>query len=208
MSLPPPRYTVDEYLALEREAEERHEYLDGVIYAMAGESPEHGAICTNILGQLYQQLRGKPCQIFSKDMKVVSGPDPKNRRASKGLFSYPDLVVVCGALKFHDEYRDVLLNPTVIIEVLSPTTEAFDRGQKFWRYRTYLSSLVDYVLVSQSIPMIDHYVRRPDGEWVLSTVGDLGDSLSLGSIDCNLRFADVYDRVSFPQETPEQATEE
>lgn len=208
MSLPQPRYTVDEYLALERRSEERHEYLDGLIYAMAGESPEHGAICTNIVGQLYQQLRGKPCQIFSKDMKVVSGPDPKALHSLKGLFSYPDLVVVCGELKFHDKYRDVLLNPTVIIEVLSPTTEAFDRGQKFWRYRTYLSSLEDYLLVSQSIPMIDHYVRRSDGEWGLSTAGDLGDSLSLGSIDCNLRLADVYDRVSFPQETPEPVTEE
>lgn len=207
MSLPQPRYTVDEYLALEREAEERHEYLDGVIYAMAGESPEHGAICMNLSRIVSTRLLGTPCQAFSKDIKVRSGPDPKALHPLKGLFSYPDLVVVCGELRFHDKYRDVLLNPTVIIEVLSPTTEAFDRGQKFWRYRTYLSSLVDYVLVSQSIPMIDHYVRRPDGEWVLSTVGDLGDSLSLGSIDCNLRLADVYDRVSFPQETPEQATE-
>ncbi len=208
MSLPQPRYTVDEYLALERQSEERHEYLDGLIYAMAGESPEHGAICMNLSRILSTRLLGTPCQAFSKDIKVRSGPDPKTLHPVKGLFSYPDLVVVCGELKFHDKYRDVLLNPTVIVEVLSPTTEAFDRGQKFWRYRTYLSSLEDYLLVSQSIPMIDHYVRRRDGEWVLSTVGDLGDSLSLGSIDCNLRLADVYDRVSFPQETPEPATEE
>jgi Uma2 family endonuclease len=122
MSLPraQTRHSVEEYLALERESEERHEYLDGQIYAMAGESPEHGAICTNIGGQLYAQLRGKRCQVFSKDMKVRSGPAPKLGQTTKGLYSYPDLLVVCGGLKFHDEHRDVLVNPAVIIEVLSP----------------------------------------------------------------------------------------
>ena len=128
-----PRHRVEEYLELERKSEERHEFLDGFIYAMAGESPEHGIACVNLVGQLHPQLRGKPCQIFSKDMKVRSGPIPRGRYAKKGLFSYPDLLVVCGELEFHDKHRDVLLNPTVIIEVLSPTTEAFDRGEKFWR---------------------------------------------------------------------------
>jgi len=109
-------YTPAEYLARERENAERHEYLDGEIYAMAGESPEHGAICTNIGGQLYNQLRGRDCQVFSKDMKIRSGPTPPQTvRVQKGLYSYPDLVVVCGELKFHDERRDVLINPTVII---------------------------------------------------------------------------------------------
>src|ERR1041384_5060853 len=111
MSLPRAEelYSPAEYLALERESEERHEYLDGLVYAMAGESPEHGAICTNISGQLYHQFRGGDCQVFAKDMKVRSGPDSQLKRTTKGLYSYPDIVVVCGALKFHDEHRDVLL---------------------------------------------------------------------------------------------------
>lgn len=196
-------YTPAEYLAREREDAERHEYLDGEIYAMAGESPEHGAICTNIGGQLYNQLRGRDSQVFSKDMKIRSGPTPPQQavRVQKGLYSYPDLVVVCGELKFHDERRDVLLNPTVIIEVLSPTTEAFDRGEKWARYQTWLLELSDYLLVSQSRPQIDHYQRRAGGEWIYTLVNKLEDGLRLDSVGCELRLAEVYDRVSFPPET-------
>jgi len=191
-------HTVEEYLALERQSEERHEYLDGLIYAMAGESPLHGTVCVNSAGELHRQLKGTPCQVFSKDIKVRSGPLPLALHSTKGLFSFPDLLVVCGGLEFLDEYRDVLLNPKVIIEVLSPTTEAFDRGKKFWRYRTYLSSLTDYLMVAQSMPMIDHYVHR-SGEWVLNTVSGLDGTINIASIDCSLRLADVYDRVTFPE---------
>ncbi len=210
MSLPRAhtRHSVEEYLALEREAGERHEYLDGQIYAMAGESPEHGAICTNIGGQLYAQLRGKPCQVFSKDMKVRSGPAPKLGQTTKGLYSYPDLTVVCGELKFHDEYRDVLLNPSVVIEVLSPATEAFDRGEKWARYQTWLPGLTDYLLVSQTKARIDHFHRRAGGEWVYSLVNSLEESLRLDSVGCVLQLADVYDRIIFPVEESEDAGEE
>ena len=142
------RYTVEEYLGLERASEDRHEYLDGDIYAMAGESPEHGAICMNLSVSIGAQLRGTPCQAFAKDMKVRSGPVPRPGAPMKGLFSYPDLVVVCGAMQFHDQFRDVLLNPSCIIEVLSDSTEAFDRGEKFRRYRTWLPTLTDYLLVA------------------------------------------------------------
>jgi Uma2 family endonuclease len=209
MSLPRARtrYSVGEYLASERESEERHEYLDGQIYAMAGESPERGAICTNIGGQLYAQLRGKSCQVFSKDMKVRSGPAPKLGQ-TKGLYSYPDLVVVCGELKFHDEHRDVLLNPAVVIEVLSPTTEAFDRGEKWARYQTWLPELTDYLLVSQTKPRIDHFQRRAGGEWVYSLVNSLEDSLRLDSVGCVLQLTDVYDRIVFPVEESEDPGEE
>jgi Uma2 family endonuclease len=208
MSLPQPRlrYTVEEYLALERVSEERHEYLDGEIYALAGESPDHGRICTNI-GGLYAQLRDTPCEVFTKDMKVRSGPDPKFLRTPKGLYSYPDLLVVCGEMKFHDEYRDVLLNPTVIIEVLSPATEAFDHGEKWVRYQTWLPSLTDYLLVSQSKPLVEHYHRQPQGGWLYSLVSGLDGSVSLASIACTLRLADVYDRIVFPAEPPESADE-
>ncbi|HSF23676.1 MAG TPA: Uma2 family endonuclease [Blastocatellia bacterium] len=205
MSLPdsPPRYTVAEYLALERSSEERYEFLDGQVYLMAGESAGHGTICTNISGQLYNQLRGKPCQVFSKDMKVRSGPEPKSRYEIKGLYSYADLVVVCGEPQFHDEYRDVLLNPTVIIEVLSPSTEAFDRGEKWLRYQTWLASLTHYVLVTQARPQLEHYLRQPTGEWLYSLVKEIESSLHLSAVDCTLRLAEVYDRIVFPVESAE-----
>ena len=123
--------TVEEYLVLERESEERHEYLDGLIYLMAGESPEHGDICMNLSRIVSSQLLGSPCRAWSKDTKVRSGPSTESRRSAKGLYSYPDLVIVSGEPKFHDQHRDVLVNPRVIIEVLSQTTEAFDRGAKW-----------------------------------------------------------------------------
>jgi len=159
------RYTVEEYLALDRESEGRYEYLDGDVYAMAGESPEHGAICMNLYGSLWPQLRGTPCQAFAKDIKVRSGRLPLPDQPTQGLFSYPDLVVVCGPMQFHDEFRDVLLNPILIIEVLSPSTEAFDRGEKFRRYRTWLPTLQDYLLVAQDRSVTDHYNRVEENRW-------------------------------------------
>ena len=202
MSLPLARhcYTVEEYLALERESEDRHWYLDGEIYEMAGETEQHGDVCVNLVGELREQLRGGPCRVWTKDVKVRSGPDPKLFRAPKGLYSYPDIVVVCGERRYHDEHKDVLLNPTVVIEVLSPSTEAFDRGGKFLRYRTFVPSLTDYVVVSQSMPLVEHYRVQPNNVWALTSVSELAGSLYLESIDCTLRLAEVYDRVSFPVE--------
>jgi len=210
MSLPQsqPNVTVEEYLTLERESEERHEYLDRQLYAMVGESEEHGDICVNSVGELRTQLRGRPCRVWTKDVKVRSGPTPKPYRTTRGLFSYPDVVVVCGERQYHDQHRDVLLNPKVIIEVLSPSTEAFDRGEKFRRYRSYLNSLIDYVLVSQAMPLVEHYRRQSNNEWVLAAVGELEGNLQLASIDCTLRLAEIYDRVTFPAETIEPPDEE
>ncbi len=131
----PQRYTVEEYLKMERAADVRHEYLDGEIFEMAGESLAHGDICTNLIVELGTKLRGSHCRVLSKDTKVRSGALPSPRRVMRGLFSYPDLMIVCGTPQFHDEYTDILLNPQVIIEALSEATEAFDRGEKFQRYR-------------------------------------------------------------------------
>jgi Uma2 family endonuclease len=193
-------YTVAEYLAFERSADERHEYLDGHLYAMAGESLRHAIICTNLVGTLQVQLRGTPCLLLSKDMKVRSSPLPQTPRFQKGLFSYPDLVIVCGEPLFHDTHRDVLLNPKVIIEVLSPSTEAFDRGGKFLRYQTWNPTLTDYVLVSQEAPIIEHFIRRDDGSWLYYVHQGLEQQVSIASIGCALRLADVYDRIAFPTE--------
>ncbi len=193
-----PLYTISEYLTLERRSEERHEYLDGLIYAMAGESSDHGEICTNVAGELYTQLRSKPCRVRSKDTKVCSGPIPNTPRFTKGLYSYPDILVACGNLKFHDVYKDILLNPTVIIEVLSPTTEAYDRGEKFLRYRTYLTSLQDCLVIAQNRPLIEHFTKQDNGQWLLAaTITDYKTDLYLKSIDCVLNLTNTYARVEF-----------
>jgi Uma2 family endonuclease len=202
------RYTIEEYLVMERASEERHEYLDGDVYAMAGESPEHSAICMNLYGSLWPQLRHTPCQAFAKDTKVRSGRLPPPGHAMQGLFSYPALVMVCGAMQFHDQVRDVLLNPSLIIEVLSPSTEAFDRGEKFRRYRTWLPTLQDYLLVAQDKPLIDHYHRVEENRWELVPREGLEASLHLESVHCTLRLADVYDRIIFPPEDAELAQDQ
>jgi Uma2 family endonuclease len=143
-------------------------------------------------------LSGKPCRARSQNTKVRSGPEPKPSQNPEGFYSYPDVLVVCGERKFHDKYQDVLLNPNVIIDVLSKSTEAFDRGEKFIRHRTWLTTITDYILVSQDKPMIEHYRRRSDGEWVLSTLDGLDAALTIEPIGCSLKLSDVYDGVQFP----------
>jgi Uma2 family endonuclease len=141
-------------------------------------------------------------------MKVRCGPLPQPGRSRQGLFAYPDLVVICGTMQFHDEGRDVLLNPTVIIEVLSPSTEAFDRGEKFRRYRSWLPTLQDYLLVAQDKPLMDHYHRVEENRWELVSTEGLVAGLRLESIHCILRLTDVYDRIIFAAEDPELLPEQ
>jgi Uma2 family endonuclease len=196
-------YTVEEYLALERASKERHEYIDGQIRAMAGEKDEHNAICVNLTGDLRSKLKGTQCQVRAQNMKTRSGPAPKNKRVPKDFFSYPDVMVVCGKPVFHDDFHDVIINPKVIIEVLSDSTEAFDRGEKFIRYRTYNDTLTDYILVSQKKPFVEHFTRQPDGNWLLSATDSLESSFHVSSIDCQLELSEIYYGVSFPEEDSE-----
>lgn len=193
MSLPNalPAFTPEEYLRLERSTEERHESLDGLVYAMSAESLAHGQICVNILGELRTQLRGRDCQVLSPNMRVRAG--------SAGLSAYPDATVVCGEPEFQDEHRDVLLNPTVIFEVLSPSTERYDRGEKFLRYRTEVETLADYVLVAQERPRVKRLSRMSDGSWQHEVLEGLSAVLNLRSINCRVALADLYDRVAFPE---------
>ena len=202
------RYTVEEYLALERVAEERHEYLDGRIYLMAGESPEHGDICSNLVIRLGTQLQDTNCRLRSKDTKVRSGTSSMSPKSAKGLFSYPDIVVICGEPQYYDQHRHVVINPSVIIEVLSDSTEAFDRGAKFLRYRNWNPSLTDYILVWQSAAIVEHYVRQPDGGWSIYAYESIEDSVFIKSINCTLRLAEVYDRVAFPVESEDETGDE
>ncbi len=198
-------YTINEYLEMERAAEERHEYMDGQIFLMSGESLAHSRICVNLAGEMRAQLRGTPCEALSPNMKVRTRIDAKYR----GQFSYPDLSIVCGTPLFHDIHKDVLTNPVAIFEVLSSSTESYDRGKKFLRYRTEIETLTDYVLVAQNMPLVEHYARRADG-WLLTFVNDLYKTLDLPSINCRLRLAEIYDRVEIPEDeedTPADSAE-
>jgi Uma2 family endonuclease len=179
-----PVVSLEEYLRFERDSETRHEFLDGIVYAMAGESPDHSTICFNLAAITGPQLRDKPCRGFSPNMKVRAGLG--------GLYAYPDLMIVCGEAKFHDKHGDVLLNPNVIFEVLSPSTEKYDRGEKFRRYRTQIESLQDYVMVSQDQARIEHHHRQPDGTWKETEVNGLDGVLFISSIDCRIPLAEVY----------------
>jgi Uma2 family endonuclease len=190
----------DQYLAIERAAEERHYYVDGVIYAMAGEGDAHGCISVNVVIALGNQLRHTPCQVRTKDTKVRSGPILSAGETARGMFSYPDILVVCGAPEHHDVLNDVVLNPKVIIEVLSESTEAFDRGEKFTRLQTWNPSLTDFVLVSQDRPQVEHYWRQADGSWSYRLTTGLEASVAITSIACTLPLADVYERVAFGEE--------
>jgi Uma2 family endonuclease len=197
MGLPKTNLTEDEYLRFERAAEERHIYVDGEIFAMAGESWAHGTASTNILRSLANQLEDGPCEVRSANTKVRSGPLPKSPKRPAGLYSYPDIVVVCGEPKFLDEHEDVVLNPKLIVETLSESTEAFDRGLKFVRYQEYNPTLTDYILVSQDRPQIDHYHRESDGTWTYQLHTGLKAIVTIASIKCKLKAKEVYHRVTF-----------
>lgn len=200
--------SVEEYLELERRSEERHEYLDGYVWQMAGESGPHADICTNLTRIVSTQLLGTRCRARSKDTKVRSGPAPRSRRAMKGFYSYPDLVVICDEPQYQDEHRDIVINPAIIIEVPSESTEAFDRGEKFPRYQVWNLTLTDYLLVSQDKPLVEHFARRGDGTWVYRFYQSFDQPAQINSIDCVLSPSEIYDRVEFPPVEEEMTDEE
>jgi Uma2 family endonuclease len=180
--------TPEEYLARERLAETRSEYYDGEIFAMAGGTPEHSLISANILRELSQQLFDKPCRVYNSDLRV---------RATEATYAYPDVTVVCGEPEFDDPDVDVLVNPTVVVEVMSETTESWDRGGKFERYRDR-KSLQEYLLVAQDRAHMERYYRQPNGEWLFTVVDGLDGTLKLPSLGCQLELARVYHLVTFP----------
>jgi Uma2 family endonuclease len=181
------RLTIQEYLAFERQSETKNDYVNGEIFAMTGASRIHNLITGNIFGEIRNQLRGRPCEVYMEAMRV---------RAPSDLFTYPDVVVVCGERRFDDSEFDTLLNPTLIFEVLSPSTEAYNRGIKAERYRA-IPSLSEYVLVAQDRIHIEHYIRQATDRWLLEELSDLGETLELPSIDCRLSPAEIYEQV-FP----------
>jgi Uma2 family endonuclease len=198
-ALPKHHLTPQEYLAFERSSPEKHEYFDGEIFTMAGASRKHNIIAVNISTALRTQTRKRGCEVYAGDMRT---------RIFKGLYTYPDVIVMCGKPQFDDDEFDTLLNPRVIIEVLSPSTEQYDRTTKFDHYRS-IESLQEYVLVSQDKARIEHFSSIQNDNvpidrvlWAFEAATSLDASLYLSSADCTLTLADVYDDVEFDEEAP------
>jgi len=187
MALPANRgWAAADYLAFERASELRHELINAEIYAMTGASLEHTTISANLVGLLGNHFRGKPCRTLASDMRV---------KVNAANYCYPDVVVVCGTPELEDNHGDTLLNPMVVFEILSPSTERYDRGEKFQRYRA-ISSLQVYILVSQESPRLEMFTRHDsDGTWVLSEATALSESVYIPVIDCTLPLSEVYERV-------------
>lgn len=183
-----PILTPAEYLALERQSETKSDYWNGEVYALAGTSRAHGLIVANLTFSLVGQLKKRPCEVYPSDTRV---------KAAHAAYTCPDVVVVCGRPEFEDRERDTLLNPTVLIEVLSPATEAYDRGAKFEAYRS-LPSLSDYLLVAQDRAAVELYTRQAADRWLLTPYTGLEAVVRIESIGCELRLVDLYDKVEFP----------
>jgi Uma2 family endonuclease len=178
--------TPEQYLEIERKAPYKSEYYNGAMFAMSGASRAHNLIVASVVSGLYSQLRSTPCEVYPSDMRVRVG--------ATGLYTYPDVVAVCGEPKLADEHFDVLLNPSLLVEVLSPSTEAYDRGRKFEHYQS-IESLTEYLLLASDRVHADLFTRQTDGRWLLTSVKRLEDSLDLRSVGCRVDLASVYEKV-------------
>jgi Uma2 family endonuclease len=190
---PQPRLTPEQYLEAERAAEFKHEYYNGQIYAMSGGSYRHGQIIGNVTTELTNGLKRRPCSVVPQDLRLRVSPD--------GLYTYPDVIVICGDPRFADNRQDTLLNPALIVEVLSPSTEAYDRGFKSAQYRT-VESLEEYALVSQAEPRVEVFRRQPGGHWLLSEAIGLDAVCHFESLECSVPLAEIYAKVTFGPDDP------
>ena len=187
---PQPRLTPEQYLELDRASEFRHEFYQGRMYAMSGGSHTHAIVISNLNRELGIALKSRPCLVTTSDVRV---------RVSRGaLYTYPDVVVVCDSPRYADDRRDTLLNPALIVEVLSPSTEASDRGFKSAQYRT-LESVQEYALVSQTEPRIEVFRRQPSGDWLLSESAGMDAVCRFDRVVC-IALKDIYDKVTFGHE--------
>ncbi len=178
-------WTAQEYLAWERLQPTKHEFFQGEIFAMAGATREHNLLVGNVVAELRNALRKKPCEVYPSDMR--------SNIPATGLYTYPDAVVVCGKPEFADEAHDTLLNPKVLVEVLSESSESYDRGKKFEQYRS-VASFSEYVLVAQDQVLVEHFSRQPDGSWLLREAR-AGGRITLPSIDCTIEVDEIYLKV-------------
>ena len=187
-SNPISRLTEEQYLAIERAAEFKSEFLDGEIFAMSGVSLQHTRLEVNLLAELSNRLRGTRCEVLASNMRV--------RVSQSGMYAYPDISIVCGKPVLADGHQENLLNPIVLFEILSPSTEKYDRGLKFQSYRT-IESLRDYVLVDQNKIRIEHYTRQVENTWTLRDYQDPGEELKIDSIGVSITLKGIYERVEF-----------
>jgi Uma2 family endonuclease len=178
--------SASEYLEIERKAEYKSEYCAGEMFAMAGATEAHNILAANMLVLIHYQFRARDCRVYGSDMRVAVSPE--------GLYTYPDVSAACEEPRFLDQHRDTLLNPAVIVEVLSSSTEAYDRGRKFELYRT-LDSIQQYVLVATDRIHVDVYTRVQDGRWVLRSLDGAADSVELDSIGCRLLVSELYQKT-------------
>ena len=190
-AVPKPNYTVQEYLIRERAASSKSEYYRGQIFAMAGGSPRHNTIGGNVFASLRNRLRGSPCRPFNSDQRI--------RIPANSLSTYPDVSIVCGELQIDVDDHDAIVNPSVIFEVLSKSSESYDRGKKFDFYRQ-LDFIREYVLVSQDEPLVERFVRQEDGSWVLTVFKGLETESELRSLEIVLPLKEIYEDVKFGPE--------
>jgi Uma2 family endonuclease len=189
---PKPYYSFEDYLEAERASTDaKHEYVAGQVFAMVGATYNHNLITANLAGELRQQLKSKPCTVLSSDMRL--------RIQAADTCAYPDVVVLCDKPAFHDLRRDVLTDATLVAEVLSPSTEGYDRGEKFALYR-HLPGLRQYLLIAQDRLALDLFTRQPDGRWLLEAYTDPDAAIPLDCIGCSLRLGEVYAKVAFTRE--------
>lgn len=188
-------YTATEYLALERAADHKSEFVNGRIYSMSGASLRHNLIVSHIVVGIGAQLRGGSCGLFFNDLRV--------KVSQTGMYTYPDVVALCEPPRLEDAHADTLLNPAVIIEVLSDSTEKYDRGEKFAHYRR-IESLREYILVSQDKLRVEQYVRHGE-HWMLSEISDPAGSLRIDTLGCEIALRDVYDGVELPPNSGDAA---
>jgi Uma2 family endonuclease len=185
---PIPRLTVDQYLEIERKAEFKSEFIDGEVFTMSAASLNHALIATALLARLFEQLRKSTCTVAGSDLRLYC------ERAR--ILTYPDAVVFCEPARFKDKEQDTLVDATVIVEVLSPSTQNYDRGEKFRAYRN-LPSFTEYLLIEQKEVAAEHHVRQPDGSWLMREWSKPDTILDLKSIDCSLRLGDPYLKARF-----------
>lgn len=193
MSSQPKRFmTEQEYLQFERNSPIKHEYWGGEVFAMSGARRAHNVIASNTNRALGNELEEKPCEVYPSDMRV---------RTPNGLYTYPDLTVVCGEPEFVDDEFDTLLNPVLIVEILSRSTETYDRTEKLKQYRA-IPSVTQYLMISSLRPLVELHTRQPDGGWAHQAAYSMEDSLELSSCGCSLKLADIYRKVKFAQPGP------
>jgi len=184
------KVTPKEYLEFEKNSEFKHEYFDGEIFAMVGGRRNHNIISSNITGELRNRLKETHCMVFSSDMRV------KIEKIKK--YTYPDIVVACGKMQFLEDELDSLINPVAIIEILSDSTEAYDRGMKFQHYQL-IESLQEYILVSQYSCQVERYIRNKDNSWNYTPFTDMEQSFKISSIECELPLSEIYYRVELAE---------